>query len=273
MAEGMLDMDADEGLCSNEAFMAAARAAQPQNVGMMPNDNLNEAVAAGRAQQVSRTLAMYSMMPKMLREISFKSKKLVESVNIDEISRQVNQWKFTKFKEDGTIIYMKGVKLYDETKPVGDPAQYPYNTVISELCQCYGIPKKIKKNMLNSGLARENSALMFDFKFNVGETGNFFYGKFQAMCSNGEIDFMTMFYNLQFALKDDVIKDVYQKKFLGFTIGQSVNYRNQAVTLTNKDIEQMQIYFKSRMYTRLSDDLTAFAISNGEMEEDTEMVG
>jgi len=271
----MLDMDMDEGICGDEAFMAAARAASPRNVGMMANDNLNEALRDGRAQRISKnpTIAMYSMVPKMLREISFKSKKLVESQNIDEISRQVNQWKFTEFKENGTIIYMKGVKLYDETKSTGNSAQYPYQTVITELCQCYGINSKIKQNMLNTGLARENSAVMFDFKFNVGETGNFFYGKFQAVCSNGEIDFMIMFYNLQFALKDDVIKDVYKKKFLVFTIGESVKYRNQAVTLTNKDIEQMQIYFKSRMYTRLSDDLTAFAISNGEMEEDTEMVG
>jgi len=261
-------MDDNDGLCDSEALMAAAKAAAPQNVGMMASDTISDAVQAGLAQQITPTVALYSVVPKMLREISWRSKKLIQSVNIDKITREVNQWKFKQFRENGSIVYMKGVKVYDPTKRDGDRAQYPYTTVISDICQSYGLDDRIKMNMLNSALMRENSALMFDFKFNAGEEGNFFYGKFQAVCSNGEIDFMIMFYNLKFQLAEDEIKDTYQHKFLGFTVGESYTYRYEAVTLNNDDIELMQTYFKSRMYTRLSDDLTSFAISNGELDEE-----
>ena len=154
---------------------------------------------------------------------------------------------FDEFNEMVDCKVMTGIKLDD------------FNTVVNSITNRLGIPDKIRRSILENKYADVTHQVVIDFKFKIGETGAFTYGRIATYKPDDRtINLAYSVYQLGFKLSPRVIEHKKKKKFLGFTTGTKVWREIKERNLSEKEADYMQAYFMrkaiqgfKREYSRL----------------------
>merc|ERR1711972_171245 len=199
---------------------------------------------------------------KLAKQIGIMRTELVSRVNEGELKREVEGFSFDKFDEKAVAVRYVGVLLCNAQYPENDRRRQPYQKICEDLCQQYNLPKDVEANMLNAEVAREAHQVHFEFKFCKGAPGNFYFGKFMAVNTHGEIDMILLCYRMGFQISPDTIVREHAHKFLWWTTHTTITTELREVALTEKEKNRFQDYFRLKMYKELGDQLRVFEVED-----------
>lgn len=196
---------------------------------------------------------------RLFRHLKAMHEEILEKKNVSEAERLVRGMKFDRYEEHVCAVQYKGIPVVNPHAPEGDPDRFPYVKIVTDICENYRMDQTTKNNLLNAKLCDEASLLNFDIKFNVGEAGIFYYGKFMAVNIGGKIDFCFLFYRLNFKIAPDVIETTHARKFLWFTVDTYKTYERKDVGMDQKQLEDFQNFFRLRIFELLGGEIKALA--------------
>jgi len=237
--------------------------AQEGNVAV---ENIVEVPSAERAAQVGRfqrvlgnpVMSVMDAPIRLFRHLLAMKEELLERKNLDKAERLVRGMKFSTFEENVCAIQYKGIPVIN---PAGENEEekFPFKKIVEGIITQYQLDDNTKNNLLNAKLCDQSTQLNMDIKFNVGEAGHFYYGKFMACNIGGKIDFCFMFYRLKFQIQADMIEETIAKKFLCFTVGHTKTYKTEEVIMAQADLEDFQNYFRIRLFDLLGGEIKGLA--------------
>ena len=142
---------------------------------------------------------------------------------------------FDEFNEVVDCKVMTGIKLDD------------FETVVNSITSRLGVPDNIRKSILENKYADVAIQVTIDFKFKIGETGAFTYGRIVTVKpDDSKINLAYSVYQLGFELSPRVIEHKKKKKFLGFTTGTKVWREVKERNLSEKEQDYMRAYFMKK---------------------------
>lgn len=198
---------------------------------------------------------------RLFKHLVCMREELVEQKNVSEAVRLVRGMRFDKYEEHVCACQYKGIPIVnpDPGLPANHPEKFPFQKIVTDVCEQYKLDEHTRQNLLNAKLCDESTMLNFDIKFNVGETGIFYYGKFMAVNIQGKLDFCFMFYRLNYKIAADVIETTHARKFLWFTVDTWRTYHNQEVVMDAKQLEDFQNFFRLRLFDLLGGEIKGLA--------------
>jgi len=197
---------------------------------------------------------------KLAKHLAIMRNEVESSVNCSELKRKVEGFSFDQFDESAVAVRHIGVQLTNTAVPNDNPKSQPFVKIVTDLCKNYDLPDDARDNMLNAELCKEAHQVNYEFKFSRGQPGNFYFGKFMAVNTKGEIDMILLFYRLGFRLSPDTIVNTIAHKFLCFTTHTTTRTQTREIALSEKDIDDFKNYFRFKMYKELDDQIKAFAL-------------
>ena len=142
---------------------------------------------------------------------------------------------FDEFNEVVDCKVMTGIKLDD------------FETVVNSITSRLRVPDNIRKSILENKYADVALQVTIDFKFKIGETGAFTYGRIVTVKpDDSKINLAYSVYQLGFKLSPRVIEHKKKKKFLGFTTGTKVWREIKERNLSEKEQDYMRAYFMKK---------------------------
>jgi hypothetical protein len=232
---------------------------EAENIPAPPADR---AVRMGIQQVVGNPVMSVMQAPvRLFRHLVCMKEDLVATKNSSEAERLVRGMKFDKFEEHVCALRYQGIPIInpDPHMAHNHPDKMPFVKIVTDIVDQYKLDGTTKNNLLNAKLCEESSMLNFDIKFNVGQPGLFYYGKFMAVNIGGKIDFCFMFYRLNFKIAADIVEHVHAKKFLWFTVGLSKTHDEVKVKMDQALLEDFQIFFRLRLFELLGGELEGLA--------------
>ena len=205
-------------------------------------------VAAESTPVTTATGAVVRNVAQVLVQMFAKEEETIKDLTAAE--EQMRGITFDLLKEKLLCQVMKGIKLADLEKVIGSFARSSQ------------MPDDVKDAILRGQYADENYANIIDFKFAIGEVGNFTYGRIVTIKRSRDgrdiIDLAYSSYQISFKLSPKVIEHKKKKKFLGFTTGKKVWRERFERNLSEKEQDYMRIYFLNKAITGFRKECSSF---------------
>ena len=166
------------------------------------------------------------------------SKDEEETRDLTEADELVRGLTFDLYDEKISCRVMAGILLKD------------YPTVIENFARRYSIPGEVKDSLLDAQFSDDFVEVVQNFKFEIGKTGTFVYGRIATMKRGDKIDMASAVYTLDFKLSPKVIEHKKKKKFLWFTTGTKVWRETKERNFSIKEKDKLQEHLKIKAISK-----------------------